>query len=408
MNFNLKEARMIKFDGKAWHLVPLICTCELCLLGLFQKCEYDLFDDLVLTKHVVAINKETKLTMKQEEVEEDHLSMDFPNESYNYKNISAVSADLSFEIGLDSTNTSSDTIILSDIENTSIINRVSSSSDDVLTGNHYLKVSIDPVKADEILARWDQSRVESQHFQVKKEYYTDFVNDMFRIIDEASVSKTDVRFVVLYQFVLVINNFNDKKTISNCIKPLQKQINPVPTKLLIPIFSSRRMFQAKTLVWPEYFRQGVSGHFITVALYIDDNKIKIYDSLINSEYIYYDGVKQIMMNVLKELRSIKKLSADHPDCEVIHPEGQINSDCGPLTILFAELFFEKQEQFIPNLKYEDEVFKLRAHHKWCLTEKKYTSRISIKQQLVPMLSSTPRPSRKRRFGQTLNRKNIFK
>jgi hypothetical protein len=124
-------------------------------------------------------------------------------------------------------------------------------------------------------------KVESQHFQVKKNYYTDFVNDMFRIIDEASVSKTDVRFVELYQFVLVIKNFNDKKTVSDCIKPMQKQINPVTTKLLIPIFSSRRMFQTKTLVWPEYFEREVSEHFITVALNIDDNKIKIYDSLIN-------------------------------------------------------------------------------------------------------------------------------
>jgi hypothetical protein len=115
-------------------------------------------------------------------------------------------------------------------------------------------------------------------------------------------------------------------------------------------------------------------------------------------------------NPLKELRSMKKLSDDHPDCELIHPEGQINliqNDCGPLSILFAELFFERQEQFIQNLKYEDEVFKLRAHHKWCLTEKVYTSRISIKQQLIPMLSSTPRPSRKRRFGQTLIKKKHF-
>jgi hypothetical protein len=163
------------------------------------------------------------------------------------------------------------------------------------------------------------------------------------------------------------------------------------------------MFQTKTLVWPEYFQRGVSGHFFTVArhgvmamaLYIDDNKIKIYDSLINIQYVYYTGLKVIMINVLKALRSMYKLSDNHSDCELIHPEGQINSDFGPLSILFAELFFEKQEQFIQNLKYEDEFFKLRAHHKWCLTEKKYTSRIGIKQQLIPMLSSTPRPSRKR-------------
>jgi uncharacterized cysteine cluster protein YcgN (CxxCxxCC family) len=46
---------------------------------------------------------------------------------------------------------------------------------------------------------------------------------MFKIIDEASVSKTGVRFVELYQFVLV-KNFNDKKTVSDCIKLMQKQI----------------------------------------------------------------------------------------------------------------------------------------------------------------------------------------
>jgi hypothetical protein len=217
--------------------------------------------------------------------------MDFPNESYHYKNISTVSSDLSFEISLDSTNSSVNTIILPDIKNTSRFNQESLSSDDDFTRDHYLKVSIDPVKANEILARWDQSRVESQHFQVKKDYNTDFVNDMFGIIDESSVSKTDVRFVELYQFVLVINNFNDKKTMSDCIKPMQKQINPVPTKLLIPIFSSRRMFQTKTLVWPEYFQRGVSGHLITVTLYIDNNKIKIYDSLIKIKYVYYAGLK---------------------------------------------------------------------------------------------------------------------
>ena len=56
-----------------------------------------------------------------------------------------------------------------------------------------------------------------------------------------------------------------------------------------------------------------------------------------------------------ELRSMKKLSDDYPDCELIHPEGQIYSDCGPLSILFAELFFEEQEKFIQNQKYEDKV-----------------------------------------------------
>jgi hypothetical protein len=60
---------------------------------------------------------------------------------------------------------------------------------------------------------------------------------------------------------------------SDSIKSMQKQINPVPTKLLIPILSSRRMFQTKTLAWPEYCQRGVSGHFITMTLYIDANKI---------------------------------------------------------------------------------------------------------------------------------------
>ena len=78
-----------------------------------------------------------------------------------------------------------------------------------------------------------------------------------------------------------------------------------------------------------------------MTLNIDDNKMKIYDSLINIEYIYYAGLKEIMINVLKELRSMKKLSDDHPDCELIHPEGQIKSDCGTLSILFEELFFER-------------------------------------------------------------------
>ena len=88
---------------------------------------------------------------------------------------------------------------------------------------------------------------------------------------------------------------------------MQKQINPVPTKILIPIFLHEGCFKQK--------------HFITVALNIDDNKIKIYDFLINIEYVYYAGLKEIMINVLKELRSMKTLSDDHPDCELIHPEG---------------------------------------------------------------------------------------
>jgi hypothetical protein len=70
-------------------------------LGLFYKCEYDLFDHLVLIKNVVAIHKKTKLSIKQEEVEADQLTIDFPNESYHFKNISTVSLDLSFEISLD-------------------------------------------------------------------------------------------------------------------------------------------------------------------------------------------------------------------------------------------------------------------------------------------------------------------
>jgi hypothetical protein len=76
-----------------------------------------------------------------------------------------------------------------------------------------------------------------------------------------------------------------------------------------------------------------------VALYIDDHKIKIYDSLIHFQYVYYDGLNEITINVLKELRSMEKLSDDHPDCELIYPEGRINSDCGPLSILFAKLIF---------------------------------------------------------------------
>jgi hypothetical protein len=125
-------------------------------LGLFHKCEYDLFHDLVLIKNVEAIHKKPKLTIKQEEVEADKLTMDFPNESYHYKNISTVSSDLYFEISLDSTNTSSDTIILPDIKNTSRLNQESLSSDDDFTRNNYLNVRIDPVKANVVLARWDQ------------------------------------------------------------------------------------------------------------------------------------------------------------------------------------------------------------------------------------------------------------
>jgi hypothetical protein len=79
--------------------------------------------------------------------------MDFQNESYLFKNISIVSFDLSFEISLDPTNSSSNTIILPDIENTSRCYQESLSSDDDFTRDHYLKVSIDPVKANKILAR---------------------------------------------------------------------------------------------------------------------------------------------------------------------------------------------------------------------------------------------------------------
>ena len=91
----------------------MVCTCKLCLLSSFHKCEYDLLDDWVLIKNVVAIHKKTKLTIKQEEVEADQLTMDFPNESYHYKNISTVASDLSFEI-----------------KNTSSFNQESLSSDD--------------------------------------------------------------------------------------------------------------------------------------------------------------------------------------------------------------------------------------------------------------------------------------
>jgi hypothetical protein len=115
---------------------------------------------------------------------------------------------------------------------------------------------------------------------------------------------------------------------------MQKQINPVPTKLLIPILSSRRMFRTKTLVWPEYFERGwvdTLSPWRAMTLNIDDNKMKIYDSLINIEYIYYAGLKEIMINVLKELRSMKKSSYDHPDCELID---EITSCINNFTIVY--------------------------------------------------------------------------
>ena len=91
---------------------------------LFYKCKFDLFDDSVLIKNVVVKHKNTKLTLKHEIVEEDQIENKFSQlvsrwDSHHSLNIYTVYSDLSFGISLDSTDTASDPIILSDMKNIS-------------------------------------------------------------------------------------------------------------------------------------------------------------------------------------------------------------------------------------------------------------------------------------------------
>jgi hypothetical protein len=55
------------------------------------------------------------------------------------------------------------------------------------------------------------------------------------------------------------------------------------------------MFNAKTL---KLKNNGESGHFVTVAILIDENKVKLFDFLVNVECVYYDGIVEIMTAIL--------------------------------------------------------------------------------------------------------------
>ena len=91
---------MIKFDGKAYNLVPLVCTCRSCLLGLFQACLYKRFEKTLLRKNVVAAS--TNLMPETETDNETHgIGMDYPNESYNIANVTDSYSDISMNSSIE-------------------------------------------------------------------------------------------------------------------------------------------------------------------------------------------------------------------------------------------------------------------------------------------------------------------
>ena len=75
--------------------------------------------------------------------------------------------------------------------------------------------------------------------------------------------------------------------------------------------------------------------------------------------------------------------------------GQIHSDCGPLSLLIAEIYLMEQDFYLETFKYDAESIRLlRLHHRDIIQKKKYVDgRVSLKYN-VPM-TSTPIARRKR-------------
>ena len=165
-----------------------------------------------------------------------------------------------------------------------------SNSENKLTIHRSLKVDLDEATAKKIFAKRPNGGFK-QFNQMK--YFTDFLDDMFELLDNVS-PKMKMRFVALFKFARLIAQFADGKPISDCLGYI-KEIQPIRKKLILSIFSSPSMFKVKTLKWTN---NGESGHFVTVAILIDENKVKLFDFLVNVECVYYDGIVEIMTAIL--------------------------------------------------------------------------------------------------------------
>ena len=208
---------MIKFDGKAYNLVPLVCTCRSCLLGLFQACLYKRFEKTLLRKNVVAAS--TNLMPETETDNETHgIGMDYPNESYNIANVTDSYSDISMNSSIEplvdllDEPSLNDTIIVSEEQPAWI--DYESNSENELTMHPSLKVDLDEATARKIFAKKTYDGF--KQFNPKKEYFTDFVNDMFKLLDKVS-PKMEMRFVALFKFARLIAQFADGKPISDCL-----------------------------------------------------------------------------------------------------------------------------------------------------------------------------------------------
>jgi hypothetical protein len=187
----------------------------------------------------------------------------------------------------------------------------------------------------------------------------------------------------------------DKKSAKFATAKLMKKIKVTPKKLIIPIFGDPDMYKNKTVHVPH--KSGMFGHFIATALFIEENKIEIYDSFTSAETIYLPDLKKMTIEILEEFRAKEQLPEMERIIKVVNPEGQVENDCGPITCMFAELFFLKKERYISDLQYNNVTLNLRGHHKDCIMKDEFVTRLDISIR-HPLLESTPRMQRKRKLS----------
>jgi hypothetical protein len=228
---NLKQARMIKFDKKSQEckLVPLICTCTFCLLGNFEECEFALFKNLILKKKLRE-NSEQISQPQPEAAENDHF-FDYPVE-YDYENLlnqtlgsqlsssrktlsenghfDEYSVETDYEHSINQSprsQPSNSNDSLSELSSSEFIIPLpnfgdeAGSEDDI--EHHHLDVDLTAREAANFLKTKWRTDQDTIAFNRNENYYTDTVNDFYRMMDEKCKEtnrESEIRFVELYKF----------------------------------------------------------------------------------------------------------------------------------------------------------------------------------------------------------------
>ena len=197
---NLKQTRMIKFDKETneCRLVPYICTCPNCLLGLFDDCQFGYFKNLVLKKklngNLINIPEPEPAPQVQ-----NSFSMDYPVE-YNYlNNLRQLPVSEASNSPRSIDEMSSSEFIQLPIPTF----RDDTSSEEETPVNHHLDVDFTALESSRVLNFEWKSNDHMVAFQKGGSYFTDYVSDFYRLLDEKSTASeigSDVRFLDLLDF----------------------------------------------------------------------------------------------------------------------------------------------------------------------------------------------------------------